>query len=408
MPSGASTLESKVSLPAATVPVQPPPIRRPELRRSLPGAAARRLAQILSTAEIEINGSRPWDLQVRNDRLYERLLYGGSLGVGESYVDGWWDAEKLDEFFTRVFQHVDTDAAFSSLAARWQAFAARLFNRQTRRRAIQVERLHYDLGIDIYLRMLDHRMQYSCAYWKDASTLDEAQENKLRLTCDKLNLSPGMTVLELGGGFGGLAHMLAADYGCDVVSYNLSRDQVNWARSICQGLNVRVEAKDYREASREPAQFDRVVSVGLCEHVGPKNYRAFLDLVHGRLKAGGLFLLHTIGGNRSVTTTDPWIDRYIFPNGVIPSAQQLTAAMEGKWVVEDWHNFGPDYDRTLVAWWSNLRAAWTCLQEKYDERFRRTWQYYLLSTAGAFRARKLQLWQAVLSKGDVQRYTPIR
>lgn len=323
-------------------------------------------------------------------------------------MDGWWAVEKLDQFFARLLTCIDTDAVFSSAATRWQAAASRFFNRQSRRRSIQVERQHYDLGVDIYIRMLDRRMQYSCGYWKDATTLDQAQENKLRLICDKLHVRPGMTVLELGGGFGGLAQFLAAEYGCEVVTYNLSRDQVTWARSICQGLPVRVEEKDYREAAYEPFLFDRVVSAGLCEHVGPRNYRTFLDLAASRLKPSGLFLLHTIGGNVPHTVTEPWIDRYIFPNGVIPAASQLTAAMEGKWVMEDWHNFGPDYDRTLMAWWTNLNSAWLCLQRKYDERFRRKWQYYLLSTAGAFRARKLQLWQIVLSKGDVARYTPVR
>jgi cyclopropane-fatty-acyl-phospholipid synthase len=177
---------------------------------------------------------------------------------------------------------------------------------------------------------------------------------------------------------------------------------------LCKGLPVRFERKDYREADNEEERFDRVVAIGLCEHIGYKNYRRFLEIAHERLKERGLFLLHTIGGNQSVTSTDPWIDKYIFPNGMIPSIAQLASAMEGIWVMEDWHNFGPDYDRTLLAWWENFDRAWPALWEKYGERFYRMWRFYLLGVAGRFRARKLQLWQIVLSKGDVPSYAPVR
>ena len=261
---------------------------------------------------------------------------------------------------------------------------------------------------DLYEAMLDRTMQYTCAYWKNASNLDEAQVNKLDLICRKIGASPGMSVLELGGGFGGLAYYLAAERGCRVVSYNISGEQVRYARALCEGLPVRFEEKDYREAVYEPVGFDRVVSVGLCEHIGYKNYRGFLALVHRMLKSGGLFLLHTIGGNASYTYTDAWIDKYIFPNGMIPSVTQLGRAMEGLWVVEDWHNFGPDYDRTLMAWWHNFNSAWPKLRDKYGERFYRMWKFYLLSSAASFRTRRLQLWQLVLSKGDIPGYVPVR
>jgi cyclopropane-fatty-acyl-phospholipid synthase len=251
-------------------------------------------------------------------------------------------------------------------------------------------------------------MQYSCASWAGARTLDEAQENKLRLIARKLWLTPGMSVLDIGGGFGGLAHFLAAEYGCRVVSYNISREQVRYARDLCRGQPVRFEERDYREAGRETERFDRVVSIGVCEHIGHKNLRPFLEVARQAMRTGGLFLLQTIGGNRSKTSIDPWIDKYIFPNGTIPSVAQLGRAMEGRWVVEDWNNFGPDYARTLVAWWENFERAWPSLRAKCGERFHRMWRYYLLSCAGAFRARTLQLWQIVLSKGDISSYTPVR
>ena len=370
-------------------------------------AAAKKVAEIFALAGIEIGGRRPWDLQVYDERFYQRLLSDGSLASGESYMDGWWDAEALDELCTRV-HGANLAAKVGEWETIWLALKGRIFNRQTKSRSAEVAQEHYDLGNDIYEAMLDRRMQYTCGYWKDATTLDQAQENKLGLICRKIQLEPGMTVLDLGGGFGGLAHFMASEHGCRVVSYNISAEQVAYGREWCRGLPVRFEQKDYREAAREAETFDRVVSIGLCEHIGLKNYPAFLELAHRKLKPRGLFLLHSIGGNASYTCTDAWMDKYIFPNGMIPSVAQLGKAMEGRWVVEDWHNFGPDYDKTLMAWWQNFDRAWPALQHKYGERFYRMWKYYLMGCAGGFRARKLQLWQIVLSKGDIPAYTSVR
>jgi cyclopropane-fatty-acyl-phospholipid synthase len=375
--------------------------------RQTTSSAARKLSEILAFAGIEINGSRPWDLRVYDDRLYHRVLLEGTIGAGDSYMDGWWEVEALDDFFDRL-QRIDPYDRIGKPITFWLALKGWIFNRQTEPRAREVAQEHYDLGNDLYEAMLDRRMQYTCAYWNGARTLDAAQENKLRLICSKLHLSSGMDVLELGGGFGGLAHFMAAEYGCRVVSYNISREQVEYGRRLCEGLPVRFELKDYREAARESTRFDRVAAVGLCEHIGPKNYRRFFELAHERLKDRGLFLLHTIGANQSFTSTDAWIDKHIFPNGVMPSISQLGRAMEGLWVLEDWHNFGPDYDRTLLAWWENFDRAWPNLRPKYGDRFYRMWRFYLLSCAGAFRARKLQLWQLVLSKGDIPCYRPFR
>jgi cyclopropane-fatty-acyl-phospholipid synthase len=375
--------------------------------REYVSAPAREAASLLASAGVRVNGSDPWDLQVHDERFFERALAYGSLGVGESYMDGWWDADALDVLLERV-ERSDLPFKVPGLSIRWLALKGRLFNRQSRSRSKEVAEAHYDLGNDVYEAMLDSRMQYTCAYWKNASDLDEAQLNKLDLICRKLGLSPGMSVLELGGGFGGLARHLAREYGCQVVSYNISREQVRYARALCEGLPVRFEEKDYREAAHEPAPFDRVVAIGLCEHIGYKNHRGFLELAHRLLKPCGLFLLHTIGGNASYTSTDQWIDKYIFPNGLIPSIAQLGRAMEHLWVVEDWHNFGPDYDPTLMSWWNNFNTAWPKLRDKYGERFYRMWKFYLMSSAAAFRARRLQLWQLVLSKGDIPGYVPVR
>ena len=375
-------------------------------------AAKEHVAVLLRAAGIEINGGNPWDLQVQDERLYARVLAHGTLGAGEAYMDGWWHAEKLDEFFVRIHAgRIDRRLVTTGMLA--QVALSKLANQQGRWLSKRVARQHYDLSNEMYAAMLGRTMQYTCAYYgPDGAdqTLDEAQDRKLDLIARKLRLQPGMSVLELGGGFGGLARHLAIHHGCRVVSYNISREQVAFARAWCDGLPVEFRLQDYREAASDPQTYDRVVSIGLMEHVGPKNYRRFFEMARARLAPGGLALVHTIGGNVSMVTTDPWISRYIFPGGVIPSEQQLTAAKEGLLVLEDWHNFGPDYDRTLLAWDENFRAAVPKLGKHpaMDERFYRLWRYYLNSCAGAFRARTLNLWQLVLSRGDVPRYVPAR
>jgi cyclopropane-fatty-acyl-phospholipid synthase len=375
-------------------------------------SAKEEVRKLLEVAGIEIDGERPWDITVHDERLYRRVLAEGSVGAGESYMDAWWDAEALDQFFTRV-QRARLDRELRTPSMFLEILKSWLGNRQSRRRSRRVAEQHYDLSNRLYEAMLGETMQYTCAYYGqdgDIETLDEAQRAKLALIAHKLHLEPGMRVLELGGGFGELARYLAAEHECEVVSYNISRRQVEYARGLCEGLPVDLRRQDYREARDIPETFDRVVSIGLMEHVGPRNYRGFFELVKARLKAGGLALVHTIGGNESRTAADPWIRKYIFPGGVIPSEAQLTHAKEGLLVLEDWHNFGPDYDRTLMAWEANFLEAWPRLREEegLDERFCRMWRYYLNCSAGAFRARGLNLWQMVFSQGDVPRYVPVR
>jgi cyclopropane-fatty-acyl-phospholipid synthase len=370
------------------------------------------LAAFLSEADIEIGGGRPWDMRVLDERLYARVLAGGSLAAGEAYMEGWWDTDRLDELFSRI-HCARLDRRIGTMPRVMQGALSRVANPQNRRRSRRVAEQHYDLSNDLYVAMLGPTMQYTCAYYGAegaGQTLDEAQRRKLDLIARKLHLEPGMSVLELGGGFGELARFLAERHQCRVVSYNISQRQVEFARERCTGLPVEFRLQDYREAASDPQRYDRVVSIGLMEHVGPKNYRGFFEIAEARLAPGGLCLVHTIGGNVSRTTTDAWIEKYIFPGGVIPSERQLAEAKEGLFVLEDWHNFGPDYDRTLLAWDANFRAAWPVLSRdgKLDERFYRMWRYYLNSSAGAFRSRALNLWQLVLSRGDVPRYVPVR
>ena len=361
---------------------------------------------VLSRAGVEVDGRRPWDIQVRRERFFPRVLLRGSLGLGESYMDGDWECEAIDEMVARLFQ-AEAGGRLKKKAAPLQVARASLFNLQKKSRAFNIGHRHYDIGNDLYERMLDRRMIYSCAVWDGAGNLDEAQENKLDLVCRKLGLEPGMRLLDIGCGWGGLAGFAAENYGVEVVGITVSRAQAELARQRCQGLPVEIRLEDYRNLK---GCFDRVVSIGMFEHVGYKNYRTFFRKVREVTAEGGLFLLHTIGANRSARCIDPWIDRYIFPDAMLPSPGQLGRAAEGLMVMEDWQNIGPNYDRTLMAWWENCERSWPELAHRYDERFRRMWRFYLLSCAGSFRARRNQVWQIVFSPsglcGGYCRITP--
>ncbi|AJI94364.1 cyclopropane-fatty-acyl-phospholipid synthase [Yersinia ruckeri] len=354
--------------------------------------------EMLSQADIEINGSRPFDIQVNNPDFFKRVLQDGTLGLGESYMDKWWECERLDIFFQRVLQAGLENKLPHHLKDVLRILATRLTNLQSKKRAWIVGKEHYDLGNDLFSNMLDSQMQYSCGYWDNAKTLEQAQENKLRMICEKLQLEPGMKLLDIGCGWGGLSAYAARHYGVSVYGVTISAEQQKLARERCAGLDVTILLQDYRDLNE---QFDRIVSVGMFEHVGPKNYHTYFEVVKHNLKPDGLFLLHTIGANRTHSRVDPWINRYIFPNGCLPSIRHIAEASESRFVMEDWHNFGADYDRTLMAWYQRFRAAWPSLSENYSERFERMFSYYLNACAGAFRARDIQLWQVLFSPRGV-------
>lgn len=356
------------------------------------------IQDLLKLAGIQINGPHRWDLQVHNEDFYSRMLVNGTMGFGESYMDGWWDAAQIDEMICRILRvDLKNKMKFSCRIA-WITLQHYLFNLQSHRRSFIVGKKHYDLGNELFEKMLDKRMTYSCGYWKDASNLDEAQENKLELICRKLHLKPGATILDIGCGWGSFAKYAAEKYQAKVTGITISKNQLALAKELCKGLPIDLRLQDYRDVN-EP--FDHIVSVGQMEHVGYKNYGSYMQMVHRCLSEEGLFLLHTIGSNTSEIMGDPWLEKYIFPNGMLPSIQQLAQASEGLFVVEDWHNFGSYYDNTLMAWHSNFLSHWDELKSHYDHRFFRMWNYYLLSCAGMFRARAAQLWQVVFSKKGV-------
>ncbi|MBC8439538.1 MAG: cyclopropane fatty acyl phospholipid synthase [Deltaproteobacteria bacterium] len=352
-------------------------------------------SSLMQFAGITVNGKKSYDIQVYNDQFYSRVLEQTTLGLGESYMDKWWDCRALDQFIEKVTRANLLSRLKTDWATAWNIIKSRILNLQTTGRAFIVGKKHYDIGNDLYQRMLDRRMQYTCGYWDNADSLDTAQEAKLQMICRKMDLKPGMTIAELGCGFGGFAQYAAKKHGVRVVGYTVSREQALFAKQWCRGLPVDIRLEDYRKAV---GQYDRVVSIGLMEHVGYKNYRTYMKMTSRLLKEDGIAFIHTIGSNISRSICNPWTSKYIFPNSMLPSIAQLGKSMEGYFVVEDWHNFGEDYDKTLMAWWKNFENAWPELESKYGDRFYRMWKYYLLSCAGGFRSRLMQLWQVVMTK----------
>ncbi len=377
-------------------------VKSPDLTHSIKNIlslkiAKEKITRLLNDAGITVQGRNAWDIDIHDERFYNRVLLKWTLGFGESYMDGWWDTESLDQLVCKLYL-TNTDGKGNSLPGAIDLCRSRLINCQTKSRSQKVAHVHYDLGNDMYARMLGKTMQYTCAYWKEAETLDEAQENKLDLICRKLHLQKGERVLELGCGWGGFARFAAEKYGVEVDAYNISQEQVKFARELNRGLPVTIHLADYRDAA---GSYDKVAAIGLCEHVGYKNYPTLMNVAHRCLKPHGLFLLHTIANNFTTTYCDPWFNKYIFPEGMLPSVRQLGETIEGLFVMEDWHNFGPDYDDTLLAWYHNFDRSWDRYREQYGEHFYRMWKFYLLSLAGSFRARRIQLWQIVMSKNGL-------
>jgi len=347
--------------------------------------------RILGLAGIEVNGKNAWDIQVHDDRLWNRIISQRELGLAEAYMDGWWDVESIDQFLTKLLEINVLDKAPFSISLVGHAVKSTVLNRQTKARATANAKHHYNIGNDLYARMLDKEMAYSCGYWKSAKTLDQAQIAKFDLICRKLELKPGMKLLDIGCGWGGLLRYAAKNYGIIGTGISPADNQIELARAKNGKLKIEYLQMDYRDLS---GKFDRIVSVGMMEHVGPKNLETFFNKCISLLAPDGMMLHHTIASNETKQVTDPFFDRYIFPGGVLPSLAQISKAVEKKVIIEDVHNFGPDYEKTLLAWHARINKRWSEIPN-YDERFRRMWNYYLLSSAAGFRARHIQLLQVV-------------
>ncbi len=368
--------------------------------------------EILKHGDITINGERRWDLHVHNDRFYVRLLRDGSLGLGESYMLGWWDCDDLFTFFKKI---LSSQRTLRHKNVGWRtrlAFVkARLTNVQHIGQTRELADTHYNLSNELFEHMLGTSMAYSCGYWANADNLDQAQFAKYERISRKLKLEPGDRVLEIGCGWGGLAKYMATHHHCEVVGITIAEEQADYARTLCDDLPVTIAIKDYREfeADQFGGPFDKVVSVGMIEHVGYRNYRALFEAVERALRPRGLFLAHTIASTVSMEIGDPWLGTYIFPGGMLPSMHQLSDAAEGLFILHDVENIGVNYTPTLLAWHDNFVAYWSAAERVKarpriwgsEETFFRMWRYYLMCCAAEFEAGDSQVWQITYSKGHL-------
>lgn len=354
---------------------------------------------ILARADVRIDGQRPWDIRVHDERFFRRVIMDGDLGFGESYMDGDWSCDRVDELTARLFTAGIHETVTHPLDA-VNELIARVFTRQTRRAVARHVAPHYDLGNELFEAILDKRhMAYTCGYWRTgARTLEEAQEAKLDLICRKLTLQPGMRVLDIGCGWGGFARFAAERYSAAVTGVTLSRDQAALGAARARGLPVELRVQDYRDVH---GVFDRVVSIGCLEHVGHRNHRRFFEVVSARLRDGGYALVHSIGVCRTQYRVGRFMDKYVFPLVNLPSMAQIGRAIDGLFVLDDLHNIGLDYDRTALEWNDRFQRAWPQLESRYGGllggRFKRMFEFYLLATAGFIRSRQLQVWQMVLT-----------
>ena len=353
---------------------------------------------LFERGDIVLNGSRPWDPQIHGEEMWTRLYGQGTLGLGEAYMDGLWDVADMAEFFNRVLRSGVAEAIRPTPNLILQVLKARFLNMQDITRSRRVAAIHYN-QTEAYRASLDGRMTGSCGYWTEGVTnVDEAQEAKLDLVCRKIGLKPGQMVWDIGCGWGAFMGFAAERYGARCVGVTVSPDQAAYGRDRYKGLPIEFRVEDYREFA---GKADHVVSMGMFEHVGWRNYRTYFEKARSVISDDGLFMLHTIGSQWTTHTIEAWLEKYIFPGGVIPSMAQIGKAIDGLFSVIDVHNIGPHYDRTLCAWYENFERNWPKDRTPAEERFYRMWKYYLLCCAGGFRARVLQVWQFVLATRGV-------
>jgi cyclopropane-fatty-acyl-phospholipid synthase len=339
---------------------------------------------------------------VLSSTIKDILKREGFFGLGESFIRGEFESDALDKLIFNLLERPELYPGKLSPITVYQLLREYLFNPQQGEGAFVVGERHYDLGNDLFRAMLDSSMSYTCAYWEGASTLEEAQKGKLELICKKLKLSPGMSVLDIGCGWGNFAHYAATHYGVSVTGLTVSKEQAALARERCEGLPVEILLTDYAAMDR---QFDRVVSIEMIEAVGRKNLGVYFDTISRCLKEHGLCLIQAISTETFSLHSHPAVDQYvvwllkhIFPNGYLPTFTQLAHPTRKSMVVEDIQNLSTNYAKTLHAWSENFVASWPQLRSNYDETFRRIWIYYLSGCMAFFRKRLVQVYQVVYSK----------
>jgi cyclopropane-fatty-acyl-phospholipid synthase len=365
------------------------------------------LSKLLAAADVQINGTRPWDMQVHNESTYARILKDGDLGAGESYMEGWWDCQQLGVMIEKVLRADVMSKVQLSLVDKAKAVWSMLTGSKSTGSSKEQLCYHYDIGNDLYKAMLDPYMQYTCGFWRNgATTLEQAQLDKLDMICKKVNARQGCKWLDLGCGFSGLMKYATEKYSTVCTGYNLSTDQMGYGRDVlCAGLPITFVEGDFCKtlASVKDGKFDVVTNVGSIEHCGVNRYREFMQNAYNCIADDGVFLTQSIlsGSKDTQYSFLAFLNKYIFPGGVSPTLTQLSQAMEGLFVIEDVHNFGEDYAKTLAAWHANLTQAWASLSAnnpKYTTKFKRMFDFYLLCCAGTFRARGLNLLQIVATK----------
>jgi cyclopropane-fatty-acyl-phospholipid synthase len=356
---------------------------------------------------LQTNGEKT--IIIHNKSMFDKIAYNGALGFAESYMDGDWDTDNMELIlYTLMLKEVEIENQIKSqpMQAMYSFFSS-IFSTSTNTSLNTIESSkdnishHYDIGNDLYKIMLDKRMQYTCAYFhKENMSLEEAQLAKMELIAKKLDLKSGMSVVDIGCGFGGMAYHLASKYGVRVTGVTLSAEQQTFANNNFGHPNVKIILKDYRHLDStdgDNGMFDRVYSIGMFEHVGRKNYSEYYDKCYSILKPNGIMLLHTIGRTYSDKfVPNPFVEKYIFPGGELPRLKDLTGKFIDKWHLEDMQNLGLSYAKTLRCWRNNI-GNWKDL-DRYSNRFRKMWNFYLLSFPVRFEARDICLWQLVYTK----------
>lgn len=363
------------------------------------------LTTLLREANIEPNGASPWDPQIKDERFYRTVLLRGSVGLGDAYLNGWWECADISGFILRIIK-----SGIHLRVPRVDIFLRRLrfglIDAQNRIRSKRVAELHYDEDPYIFEVMLGSTNSYTCARWKGVITLDAAQQQKMDLLCKKAGLSSGMTVLDIGSGWGGFLAYAAERYQVRGIGLTISKTQLDYARKRYGNLPVEFRLQDYRDFV---GGVDAVVSICVIEHVGSDHYREYFQKVRETLtREDGFFAMQCILACDTQARMDPWTEKHIFPNGILPTLERIENAVEGILHIVDREFFRDDYVRTFSAWYENLVRNKNAIIARCGVRYFRKYEYYLCLYIAGFGSGRIDVGQFVLSPTPHLNYKPIR